>query len=87
MQPCQHKPGPTRLRNRSHRLEIDARKAEGGVLHAPYGRQMIERVAETMSSEVELRFSSLATDTTLFEGRGRNACLEVQGELSAILDD
>jgi tocopherol cyclase len=76
-----------RLRNRSHRLEIDARKEEGGVLHAPYGRQMIERVAETMSSEVELRFSSLATDTTLFEGRGRHACLEVQGELSAILDD
>jgi len=76
-----------RLRDRSHRLEIDSRKEEGGVLHAPYGKQMIERVAETMGSEVEIRFSSLATNTTLFAGRGRHACLEVQGDLAAILDD
>ena len=76
-----------RLRSRSHRLEIDARKEEGGVLHAPYGRRMIERVAETMTSEVDLRFSSLATGATLYEGRGRHACLEVQGNLAAILDD
>ena len=76
-----------RLCNRSHRLEIDARKEKGGVLHAPYGRQMIERVAETMSSEVELRFSSPTTDETPYEGRGRHACLEVQGDLAAILDD
>ena len=48
---------------------------------------MIERVAETMSSEVELRFSSLATGEGLYEGRGRHACLEVQGDLPAILDD
>jgi hypothetical protein len=75
-----------RLCDRNHRLEIDARKEEGGVLHAPYGRQMIERVAETMRSEVELRFSSRATDTTLYEGRGHHACLEVQGELAEILD-
>ena len=47
----------------------------------------ISNVAETMDSEVELRFSSLATDTTVFEGRGRHACLEVQGDLPAILDD
>jgi hypothetical protein len=76
-----------RLCDRSHRLEIDARKEEGGVLHAPYGRQMIERVAETMSSEVELRFSFRATNETLYQGKGQHACLEVQGDLFAILDD
>jgi hypothetical protein len=76
-----------RLRDRVHRLEIDARKEEGGVLHAPYGHRMIERVAETMTSEVELRLSALGTNTTLYEGRGRHACLEVQGDLPAILDD
>jgi hypothetical protein len=75
------------LHDRSHRLEINARKEAGGVLHAPYGRQMIERVAETMTSEVELRFSTVATDETLYEGRGRHACLEFQGDLPAILDD
>jgi hypothetical protein len=76
-----------RLRDRIYRLEIDARKEKGGVLYAPYGHRMIERVAETMTSEVELRFSSLGTNTTLYEGRGRHACLEVQGELPTILDD
>ena len=75
-----------RLRNRKYRIEMDARKEEGGVLHAPYGKQMIERVAETMRSEVELRFSSLVTDTTIYQGRGQHACLEVQGDLPAILD-
>jgi len=76
-----------RLHDRTHRLEIGASKREGGVLHAPYGKRMIERVAETMTSEVELRFSSRATDATLYEGRGHHACLEVQGDLPAILDD
>lgn len=75
-----------RLRNRSHLLEIDARKEEGGVLHAPYGRRMIERVAETMTSDVELRFSSLKTGETLYQGRGHHACLEAQGDLAAIVD-
>ena len=75
-----------RLRDRHHRLEIDARKAEGGVLHAPYERQMIERVGEAMDSEIDLRFSRRATDETLYEGRGRHACLEVQGDLPSILD-
>jgi tocopherol cyclase len=75
-----------RLRNRSHHLEIDARKEDGGVLHAPYGRTMIERVAETMASEVEIRFSLLSTAATVYEGRGRHACLEVQGDLAAVLD-
>jgi hypothetical protein len=48
---------------------------------------MIERVAETMSSEVELRFSLRTTDETLYQGRGHQACLEVQGDLFAIHDD
>jgi hypothetical protein len=67
-----------RVRNREHRLEIDARKAEGGVLHAPYERAMVERVAETMSSEVELRLSTLAGGEVVYEGRGRHACLEAR---------
>jgi tocopherol cyclase len=76
-----------RLRNREHRLEVDSRKAEGGVLHAPYEGAMIERVAETMSSEMDVRLSSLGDGRTLFEGRGRHACLETQGDLHFILDD
>ena len=75
-----------RIRNRTVRLEVESRKAPGAVLHAPYERQMIERVAETMTSDLELRASALGDGRTLFEGRGRNACLEVQGDLHEILD-
>jgi len=75
-----------RFRNRKFRLEVDSLKSEGGILHAPYGKSMVERVAETMTSEVELRFSSLADDRTLYTGRGRHACLEVQGDLPAVID-
>jgi hypothetical protein len=75
-----------RIRNRTHRLEVDARRTEGAILHAPYERQMIARVAETMTSEVDVRLASLAGDRVVFEGRGRHACLEAQGDLDRILD-
>jgi tocopherol cyclase len=75
-----------RIRNREHRLEVDSLKSEGGILHAPYGKSMVERVAETMTSEVELRLSSLTDDRTVYTGHGRHACLEVQGRLPAVLD-
>jgi len=75
-----------RIRNRTHRLEVDARRSEGAILHAPYEKQMIARVAETMTSEVDVRLASLEGDRTRFEGRGRHACLEAQGDLHLILD-
>jgi hypothetical protein len=75
------------LRNRHHRLELDARTEEGGVLHAPYAGQMIERVAETMTSEVDVRLTSLGTGDLVYEGRGQHACLEAQGDIDAVLDD
>ncbi len=75
-----------RIRNRTHRLEVDARKRDGAILHAPYEDQMIARVAETMASEVDVRLVALGSRATVFEGRGVNACLEAQGELERILD-
>jgi hypothetical protein len=73
------------IRNRTHRLEIDAEKADGAILHAPYEKQMIERVAETMTSAVEVRLSRLGGGV-VFAGRGANACLEAQGDLAKVLD-
>jgi tocopherol cyclase len=75
------------VRDRIHRLEISATKTEGATLHAPYEKQMIERVAETMTSTVEVRFERLADHEKLFEGRGEHGCLEIQGDLEAILRD
>jgi hypothetical protein len=74
------------VRNATHRLEIDARKTEGAVLHAPYGKQMIERVSETMTSDIDLRLTSVDTGSCVYEGRGHHACLEAQGDLDAVLD-
>jgi hypothetical protein len=74
------------IHNRVHRLEIEARTAEGAVLHAPYEQQMLERVAEAMTSTIDLRFSTRDGDRSLYEGHGEHACLEVQGDLAAVLD-
>jgi tocopherol cyclase len=73
------------IRDRKYRLEVSATRTDGAILHAPYEKQMIERVAETMTSTVDLRFKSVATGETLFEDRGEHGCLEVQGDIQAIL--
>ena len=72
--------------NRTHRLEITSHKQGGALLHAPYDRQMIERVAETMTSELEVRFSRIDDGRRVFEGRGIHACLEAQGKLAKLLE-
>lgn len=73
------------IRNRTHRLEVDARKTDGATLYAPYEKQMIARVAETMTSEVDVRLTRLADAGTVFDGCGRHACLEAQGDLARVL--
>jgi tocopherol cyclase len=75
------------VRDRKYRLELSATRTDGAILHAPYEKQMIERVAETMTSTVDLRFERFATGEILFEGRGEHGCLEVQGDLPAILEE
>lgn len=74
------------IRNRRHRLDVEARKEEGAVLRAPYEQMMIERVAETMTSDVDVRLTELRSGAVVFEGRGRHACLEAQGDLARVLD-
>jgi len=72
------------IRDKKYRLELAATRSTGGLLHAPYEKQMVERVAETMNSSIDLRFGH-AAGGTIFEGRGEHGCLEVQGDLEAIL--
>lgn len=70
-----------------HRLEIDACRAEGGVLRGPTGLDMGGRVPESLRATVTIRLSALsrAGSRLLFEGTGRNAGLEVVGEVSKLL--
>jgi hypothetical protein len=47
---------------------------------------MVERVAETMNSRIELRFERIKGGEILFEGQGEHGCLEVQGDLDTLVD-
>jgi hypothetical protein len=70
-----------------HRLEITARRAEGGVLRGPTGVDMRGRVPESLRATVTVQLSASGPDGSrlLFEGTGHNAGLEVVGELSKLL--
>jgi tocopherol cyclase len=71
------------IRDRRHRVEMEVHRTQAAVLHAPYERRMLERISETMTSEIALRFGPLA-GAPLYEGVGRSACLEVQGDPRAL---
>jgi tocopherol cyclase len=69
-----------------YRLEIFATRSGGGLLHAPSRTEMHKRVMETLQSKVEIRLSHLTgANAEIFHGTGRNAGLEVQGDLSMLL--
>jgi hypothetical protein len=59
-------------------------RAEGGLLHEPTRSEMLQRVEETMLATVEVKLTTLAGDT-IFAGQGRNASLEVNGDIPRLL--
>ncbi|MDX1994146.1 MAG: tocopherol cyclase family protein [bacterium] len=72
------------IRDRRYRLEMISERASGGLLLAPIRTEMHKRVDETLKAAVHVRL--LTTDGTLvFEGTGRNAGLEVHGDLDTLL--
>lgn len=72
------------VRDRQHRLKVEAGRAEGGMLHEPVGASMQRRVEETMLAELEVELSGPG-GRVLFSGTGRNAGLEVHGDLDRLL--
>jgi hypothetical protein len=77
-----------RTRGQIYRLEIEAERATGGLLKAPYGGNMVERVAESLSAEVHLRllWRKGSAKTVIFEDSGLCAGLEVVGQVESLLD-
>ncbi len=69
------------LRTRKHRLELLATRAQGGLLHEPNRQEMHRRVEETLRATVDVRLSEVSSGRELFSGTGRNAGLEVQGDV------
>jgi hypothetical protein len=68
-----------------YRLEYSATRSDGGVLRAPYERSMVERVAESMDSVVHVRLERKDNGQILLEDSGTHGCLEMQGDLDAVL--
>jgi len=73
------------LRDKKYRLEMTSERAEGSLLKAPIRTEMHKRVDETLKATVHVRFAEL-TGKTIFEGVGRNAGLEVHGDLETLLN-
>ncbi len=73
------------FKDRTYRLEIVADKAAGGDLISPISGKMTGKVNESMQAEVHVQFYK--KDELLWEGKGRNAGMEVAGPVKELLTD
>jgi len=74
------------VRDRHHRLEMRAVRAEGGLLQAPTTMDMGRRIAETLDATVGVGLYTLegSGSRLLFQGTGRHAGLEAVGDLARL---
>ena len=72
--------------NHTHRLEIEAARSEGGLLHAPYRSDMLQRVTESLTAVITVKLIELQGERVVFEGTGRHAGLEINGEIQQIVN-
>lgn len=73
------------MRNKTHRLEIIATQAEGGLLHAPTPEGMGRRIAETLNASIHTRLINLKTGEVEFGDTGNYAGLEAVGDLDNLI--
>lgn len=73
------------MRNRTHRLEILATQAEGGLLRAPTPEGMGRRIAETLNATIHVRLVNLKSGMVEFDGQGDYAGLEAVGDMEKLI--
>ncbi len=73
------------MRNSTHRLEITATQAEGGLLQAPTPEGMGRRIAETLNASIFMRLINRKNNQVEFEGQGEYAGLEAVGDLQKLI--
>jgi hypothetical protein len=75
------------MEDRKYRLEITADRAEGVSLPAPSLGEMTARVNESLRSsiQVDLYRKSAGRTERIFSGTGRNAGLEIAGNVAELL--
>jgi hypothetical protein len=73
----------------NYRLEIDAERSKGGLLHAPYRIGMVERIVESLTAKINVRLIKLVggKEDIIFAEQGRFGGLEVAGELEKLVDN
>jgi len=75
------------IRDRLHRLHMTARRAEGGLLHAPTPTSMGRRILETLNASVMVQLEQINRDdkNRIFSGSGAAAGLEAVGDLDKLV--
>jgi tocopherol cyclase len=81
-----HLAGRTGPHKTSHRLEIVAWRAEGGLLHSPERVAMQPRVLESLTARLDVRLLAVRREQEqlLFAGTGQYAGLEIVGPIEEI---
>lgn len=59
-------------------MAVSAERTEGGLLHAPYERDMIQKISETLRSTIRMKVWE--KDNLLLEETGEVAGLDVNGD-------
>jgi hypothetical protein len=73
------------IQDAHYQLEIEAKRSEGGLLHAPFRTAMLQRVLESLTAEVSVRLSERRSGREVFAGVGRHAGLEVGGQAAQLM--
>ncbi len=66
------------------RLEVEAIRTTGGLLHSPERTAMLQRVMETLTASIHVRLIENATGRIVFDETGEHAGLEVVGQLPGL---
>ena len=72
------------ISDRRSRLELQVIQAEGGLIYGPTRHDMGTRVDETLDASLFVRLSDRRGEV-LFEGNGRHAGLEINGDIPPLL--
>ena len=70
--------------NRTHRLRVEARQNQGGLLQAPTTKAMERRILESLTACFRIVFEDL-NGNVIYQSIGENAGLEVVGDIDSLI--
>lgn len=72
--------------DKKYELKVKVLRKESGILYAPYGNKMVQRVKESLSSQVSVELLDLKNNRVVFSDTGFCAGLDVNGKIEEIAD-